>query len=61
VRELFGRLLRIHEAYWLRAEDRIFYVSPAFDDIFGRPREESSPILKSMIDYVYEDDKQLIN
>lgn len=50
----------IREAYWLRAEDKIYYVSPAFDEIFGRPREEFIANPKVLLDYVYEDDKKLI-
>lgn len=50
----------IHEAYWLRAEDRIFYVSPAFDEIFGRSHEEFTSNPEKLIDYVFEDDKKLI-
>lgn len=50
----------IREAYWLRAEDKIYYVSPAFDEIFGRPREEFIANPEVLIDYVYEDDKKMI-
>lgn len=50
----------IREAYWLRAEDKIYYVSPAFDEIFGRPREEFIANPEVLLDYVYEDDKKLI-
>jgi len=50
----------IREAYWLRAEDKIYYVSPAFNEIFGRPREEFVANPEVLLDYIYEDDRKLI-
>jgi len=50
----------IREAYWLRAEDKIYYVSPAFDEIFGRSREEFIANPQVLLDYIYEEDKKLI-
>lgn len=50
----------IREAYWLRAEEKIYYVSPAFNEIFGRPREEFIANPEVLLDYIYEDDKKLI-
>ncbi len=50
----------IREAYWLRAEDKIYYVSPAFNEIFGRPREEFIANPEVLLEYIYEEDKHLI-
>lgn len=50
----------IREAYWLRAEDKIYYVSPAFNEIFGRPREEFIANPEVLLDYIFEDDKKQI-
>ncbi|HEX3020603.1 MAG TPA: PAS domain-containing protein [Chitinispirillaceae bacterium] len=50
----------IREAFWLRAQDRIFYISPAFDEIFGRSSVEFINNPEKLIDYIYEDDKKLV-
>lgn len=50
----------IREAFWLRADDKVFYVSPAFDEIFGWSKDEFISNPDKIVDHVYEEDKELI-
>jgi PAS domain S-box-containing protein len=52
----------IHEVFWLLEPDtwRVLYVSPAYDAIWGRSRQELSERPQSFLDTVHPDDRERV-
>lgn len=50
----------LHQALWLRDRDRILYVNPAFERIFGGKREEYCAEGHSFLEAVHPDDRERV-
>lgn len=59
--ELFRELAEnIREFFWVRTPDEILYVSPAYEDIWGRSRESLYESPESFLDLVHPDDRERV-
>ena len=52
----------IQDVFWLTSPDRktMYYISPAYETVWGRPRSEAYENSKSFLDSVHEDDLALL-
>jgi PAS domain S-box-containing protein len=50
----------IREVFWLRTRDRFLYVSPAYEEIWGRPREDLYQNPNAHLDALLAEDRQRI-
>ncbi|MFW6324853.1 MAG: PAS domain S-box protein, partial [Desulfovibrionales bacterium] len=62
IRELHLRQMAesIREVFWVMDPDQMLYISPAYEDVFGRPTAEFYQRPDAFIDVIHPDDRERI-
>jgi PAS domain S-box-containing protein len=50
----------IEEVFWLRTADQMLYVSPSFEDLWGRPRERLYDDIDAYLDWIHPEDRDRV-
>ena len=50
----------IEEAFWLRTADQMLYVSPSFEDLWGRPRRPLYEDVDAYVDWIHPADRDRV-